>query len=254
MRRKEGFKKNQFTLIELLVVIAIIAILAGMLLPALNTARNKAKATQCLSNLKQVGVSEQLYMADFSMWTTCPILNNGQSWSATTGLAWWTWPVQLFRNGYIPEPSKGSPTPLVCPSLAPVVYYDTARTYLRCSNNTLLRYNPGRGDVYASWANTVRTDFHFGAPGEFFYLFDSVNVANPPNQAVYSNSFGTDGGTTGSRIHARHAKRSNALALDGHVEALGGYNLYKAHGTTQADGSITKGYLQVGNLVKYDNL
>ncbi len=67
--------RRGFTLIELLVVIAIIAILAAILFPVFARAREKARQASCQSNLKQIGLADQMYMADYDgrhvSWVPC---------------------------------------------------------------------------------------------------------------------------------------------------------------------------------------
>ena len=87
--------KKRFTLIELLIVIAIIAILASMLLPALAKARESAKSTKCLGNLKQFGLAMGVYMDTCKGYIPNSLTNSD------------TWVNRLYVNGMIPPPLVG---------------------------------------------------------------------------------------------------------------------------------------------------
>ena len=201
-----------FTLIELLVVIAIIAILAAILFPVFARAREKARQTSCLSNLKQIGLANMMYAQDYD-----ERLVNQFSYSPSPHLYWWFDLLMPYMNNYqiIECPSGGFPyhptynTTNRPPGLPQVGTLSYALAHISHDANHVAITPQGGAKLAA-----------IPEPAGTINFFDSNNHQMfTGGSADYRLLNIMDGGST-SRVAERHNDGFNCAFVDGHAKWL----------------------------------
>lgn len=153
-------KVRSFTLIELLVVVAILGILISLLLPALNAARERAKAISCTGNLKQIGLATTSYASDYDGWAPAPFTNTPSNYY---------WGNCLIDKKYLPNGNV-----MLCPCPTPPSKF---------LNTTSACYSYG---INRDMSRTIRDESTQPATN----LFKNVKITNPSNTWFLGDSMG----------------------------------------------------------------
>ena len=238
--------ERRFTLIELLVVIAIIAILAAILLPALQSARMRAQSSTCVSNLKQCGTTAQQYLNDHRSWWPCGNRNDNKSITLNGKTVQRnTYTYNLYKGKYAGEELANDTDTgaFSCPGMTRKTNNPTDKSYPQVygtqyvhNNNATqggkytclgLGYNvmqPGWStNGFSSYTlgkpNNATPDIPSVSPSQRVLLCDNITkIEGEKGGSMSVHFFAYDGQSINLGLaYFLHAGRTNMLTLDGHV-------------------------------------
>ncbi len=215
------FTVNNFTLIELLIVVAIIAILAGMLLPALNKARARAHSIACSSNLKQQGTYLEFYSGDNNGFLLPAKQLHEASWVASNDkIAFW---YEYLTMNYILQKTSvpqdfNAVTVFRCPAESPALtYVYNVRVYLSYGMNAGLGISANNTTPLPRVKGKIPYRESVVVVGDTWNAYLDPTWSAKRTTGDYSFHYINRYKQADVGVYGAHGKSMNRLHLDGHV-------------------------------------